>query len=372
VRPVAYPSVGADAGPVVNANVDDVMYLSKEIVIFYDAVITRDVLVLVFPCMGVFDSSMAAKCYSAIGASGNEHCTCSENIHSNMRTAPLRASVCELIFQKFHQMSTPTILRSRGQNSAECSMNEWRDAELISRAVSRTEKNGLHRSWLQNPRGSFFKAVRQHRLAASVSYAAEPARLCRAGRRTHEQAPESIWPEFRAGVDLRFWKTARNQKKRFIVRSGSTVYAGPKEFYEFICACDQQGRFPRVCSIGYFHDKLQFCCKAWSFKDAKTTEPNGQPSEVFSAAPEVLDLYFGRSSGAGMRLSHWYSPSSLFKALRLPLQVRLATRAMQAVKHDWWYECGPHVQVVSSGNPISTLSLRGWRKEVKGTVCLST
>jgi len=131
--------------------------------------------------------------------------------------------------------------------------------------------------------------------------------------------------DVRAGVDLRFWKTARNQKKKFTARSGSTVYVRPTG--ENNGAWDQQKRFLQERSIWYIDDKLHFCCAAWSFKNTNTTEPNGQPSEELNATPEVLELI---PAEAVMCLARWDLPAPLFQALRLPLQVRLATKDLQA------------------------------------------
>jgi len=89
-------------------------------------------------------------------------------------------------------------------------------------------------------------------------------------------------------VDLRFRKTAKNQKKRFTARSGSTVYVRPTG--ENNGAWDQQKRFLHERSIWSIDDKLHFCCAAWSFKNTNTTEPNGQPFEVLNATPEDLEL----------------------------------------------------------------------------------
>jgi len=61
VRTLAYPPPGADAGLVLKAIVDDLISLAKEGVVVYDAVIKPDVIVRVFPCMGVIEIPMAAK-----------------------------------------------------------------------------------------------------------------------------------------------------------------------------------------------------------------------------------------------------------------------------------------------------------------------
>jgi len=97
----------------------------------------------------------------------------------------LGPSMCELIFEKFHPVSKHAVLRSNGHNSADHSMNYWRDAELISRAVSQPEKRGLCRSWFLNQKGSLMKAVSQHLLAAGVFAVAEQEMVGRAGRQVH-------------------------------------------------------------------------------------------------------------------------------------------------------------------------------------------
>jgi len=64
-------------------------------------------------------------------------------------------------------------------------MNYWRDAELISRAVSQPEKHGLCRSWFLNQKESLVKAVSQDLLAAGVFAVAEQEIVGRAGRQVH-------------------------------------------------------------------------------------------------------------------------------------------------------------------------------------------
>ena len=97
----------------------------------------------------------------------------------------LGPSMCELIFEKFHPLSKHAVLRSTGHISADHSMNYWRDAELISRAVSQPEKHGLCRSWFLNQNGSLMKAASQHLLAAGVFAVAEQEIVGRAGRQVH-------------------------------------------------------------------------------------------------------------------------------------------------------------------------------------------
>jgi len=80
-----------------------------------------------------------------------------ELIYPSLPLIQLGPSVCELIFEKFHQVSKHAVLRSNAHNSADYLKNFWRDAELISRAVSQPEKYGLCRSWFLNEKGIFGK-----------------------------------------------------------------------------------------------------------------------------------------------------------------------------------------------------------------------
>jgi len=61
--------------------VDDIVQLSREGLVVYDAFKKEEVVVRAYLCLAVFDSPMSAKFSNSIGASGTEHCTSCDIVH---------------------------------------------------------------------------------------------------------------------------------------------------------------------------------------------------------------------------------------------------------------------------------------------------
>jgi len=78
VRPLCYLLPGdklADARPLVLQVVEDLLMLSTTEGVVHDAFSKQNVTVHVYPCIGLFDCPMAAKCSNTIGVPGVQHCT---------------------------------------------------------------------------------------------------------------------------------------------------------------------------------------------------------------------------------------------------------------------------------------------------------
>jgi len=81
VRPHFYLPPGACPEPLIARIVDDIIQLSKEGLVVYDAFKKEEVVARAYLCLAVFDSPMSAKISNSIGASGTEHCTTCDIVH---------------------------------------------------------------------------------------------------------------------------------------------------------------------------------------------------------------------------------------------------------------------------------------------------
>jgi len=75
VRLLFFLPPGAASAPLIAAVFKDLCHASKTVITVYDAGTGRIALVRIYPAAGIFDSPMAAKLSSTIGATGVEHCT---------------------------------------------------------------------------------------------------------------------------------------------------------------------------------------------------------------------------------------------------------------------------------------------------------
>jgi len=62
--------------------------------------------------------------------------------------AQLASAICELTFEKFHQQAKREVEQSSNRNSAEYTMQRWREIETFSRALSMPADHRIPPSWL--------------------------------------------------------------------------------------------------------------------------------------------------------------------------------------------------------------------------------
>jgi len=82
VRPLFYLPPGACPEMLIARIVDDIIKLSKDRLVVYDAFKKEEVVVRPYLSLAVFDFPMAAKFSNSIGPSGTEHCTSCDIIHT--------------------------------------------------------------------------------------------------------------------------------------------------------------------------------------------------------------------------------------------------------------------------------------------------
>ena len=83
------------------------------------------------------------------------------------RTLPLvqiGPTICELLFEEFHQVSKREIERTNSHDPSGFSIQRWRDVEMLSRVFAAPEKYGIPQEWLKDPKGQETEAVLQHKL----------------------------------------------------------------------------------------------------------------------------------------------------------------------------------------------------------------
>jgi len=84
----------------------------------------------------------------------------------------LRPAICELIFERFHQLTKREVSQSNSWNPAEYAIQRWRETEQYSRVLFLPGKYGITASWLIGRRGKQLKAVSFYSLGPSRGSAA--------------------------------------------------------------------------------------------------------------------------------------------------------------------------------------------------------
>jgi len=191
-----------------------------------------------------------------------------ELLYRTLPLVQLGSSICELIFENFHQMAKREIGRSNHRNPAEYSMQRWRDTEQYSRALSMPDEYGVPTSWLLGLGGIPLKAVSFHRLAPQRRLAsATGEKLC--GREALSMvvsSTEDFWRDHTPNAPVKFWRKARHPQRSFFIREGSTVSVLQEEE-----ACDvlndpsstggQRVQFLRMRAIGTIAKELYLECE---------------------------------------------------------------------------------------------------------------
>ena len=194
-----------------------------------------------------------------------------ELLYRTLPLVQLGSSICELIFENFHQMAKREIGQSNHRNPAEYSMQRWRDTEQYSRALSMPDEYGIPKSWLLGLGGNPLKAVSFHRLAPQKRLAsATGERWC--GREALSMvlgSTEDFWRGHTPNAPVKFWRKARHPQRSFFIREGSTVSVLQEED-----ACDvlndpsttggQRVQFGRVRAIGTIAEELYLECEWWT------------------------------------------------------------------------------------------------------------
>jgi len=142
------------------------------------------------------------------------------------RTLPLvqiGPAICELLFNKFIQVSNRAIARRNSQDPAGFSMQRWRDVEVLSRVVASPEKHGIPQEGIRDPDGQETEAVLHHKLGFGSCFPDKrtEAWLTRGAKQCSHVG--ASWTEHAAGRVLSFWKSAKSDVHLFKVHEGATV-----------------------------------------------------------------------------------------------------------------------------------------------------
>jgi len=182
------------------------------------------------------------------------------------RTLPLLQlgpAVCELIFEKFHQLAKQEVGQSNSRNPAEYSMQRWRDTEHFSRLLSMPDEYGIPASWLLGTSDEPLKAVQFHRMAPHRRPSPAVDVILRPKKSLHTflSSTEELWRREAPNAVLAFCGKATHPHRSFVILEGSTLsiaeerQASPEEPSSESTDSDAQF-FARVHSIGTIDGEL--------------------------------------------------------------------------------------------------------------------
>jgi len=196
------------------------------------------------------------------------------------RTLPLvqlGSSICEHIFEKFHQVSKRELLLSNNGNPVAYSMQRWREVAVLSRAVATSLTYNIPCGWLVDGSGKELRNVGHHRsgVGSTAPIRRQGAWAVRSEVHGRFEEPRRALSAVVGGQPLRFWKTASHPSWRFKVRPDSTVGV-PGSMTDARSAPRAEHtvshlvRFFLVQSIATAGHSVIFVCRQW--KDASGTE----------------------------------------------------------------------------------------------------
>jgi len=189
------------------------------------------------------------------------------------RTLPLvqlGPAVCELVFEKFHQLAKQEVGQSNSRKPAEYSMQRWRDTEYFSRLLSMPDQYGIPASWLLGRSGEPLKAVQLHRLAPHrrPSPAVDVNWRPKKALKTVRSSTEELWRREAPNAVLAVCGKATHPHRSFLIREESTLSiaeereASPEEPSSESTDSDAQF-FARVHSIAKIDGELHVAVEKW-------------------------------------------------------------------------------------------------------------
>jgi len=210
------------------------------------------------------------------------------------RTLPLvqiGPAICELLFEKFHQVSKREIERSNSHDPAGFSMQRWRDVEMLSRVVAAPAKYGIPQEWLTDPNGQETEAVLQHKLGFGSWF---PDRRTEAwSTRGVQQCSHvsAFWIQYAAGRVLRFWKSAKSNSHLFKVHAGATIavlQTPPTQTdanaAQSVPEAVPELHFYRVLDVPTIEKTVFFSCQRWLPRVRHLVVNGGSPQTASAAA----------------------------------------------------------------------------------------
>ena len=178
--------------------------------------------------------------------------------------------MCELIFEKFHQLAKKEVSQSNSRNPAVYSMQRWRDTEHFSRLPSMPDEYGISASWLLGRSGQPLKAVQFHRLAphGRPSSAVDVNWRPKKALHTVRSSTEELWRRQDPNAVLAFYGKATHANRSFVIREGSTLSVseeteGSSEELSSEATDSDAQLFVRVHSIETIDGELHVAVEKW-------------------------------------------------------------------------------------------------------------
>jgi len=169
IRPFFYLPTGACPEPLISRFVDDIIQLSKEGLVVYDAFKKEEVVARAYLCLAVFDFPMAAKFSNSIGASGTEHCTSCDTVHPETTSHRKERAVSstesfDVQDTRFSRVQERTeVIMSAVKGSVDQSADALREAFLLNGV---TDRLGSQLMRLHEARGPGSIDIHEHIIVA--------------------------------------------------------------------------------------------------------------------------------------------------------------------------------------------------------------
>jgi len=169
VRPLFYLPPGACPEMVIARIIDDIINLSKDGLVVYDAFKKEEVVDRAYLSLAVFDSPMAVKFSSSIGPSGTEHCTSCNIVHPKTKSHRKERAVSstesfDVQDTRYSRVQERThAIMSAVKRSVDQSADSLREALLLNGVTDRVESQLMR---IQEGRGPGSFDIHEHIIVA--------------------------------------------------------------------------------------------------------------------------------------------------------------------------------------------------------------
>jgi len=143
-----------------------------------------------------------------------------ELLYRSLPLTQLGSAICELILEKFHERAKREVEQSTNRNSAKYAMQQWREIETLSRALSTPAAHRIPPSWLLGKNGQPLKYVVFHQLSPQKRYTAATLNKWCLGQRCTRFRPQQ-----RSSHNLTHPTRRSSSGGRPGTRSGPSQYA---------------------------------------------------------------------------------------------------------------------------------------------------
>ena len=190
-----------------------------------------------------------------------------ELLYRTLPLVQLGPAICELIFERFHQLAKREVSQSNCWNPAEYAIQRWRDTEQYSRVLSMPDAYGIPAAWLIGRKGKMLKAVSFYSLGPRTENAETANGAWRAMHtiRTPMGSKEDVWKRHAPNEAIKLWRKATRKEGSMVIKEGSTVSILDSQTEEPGSVTNERSHksFGRVHSIATVNGVLQVAYEPW-------------------------------------------------------------------------------------------------------------